>query len=132
MEDVATIFSVILLPYVVQLYEFHGKSEKLKKTKHRITTKKEQIRLCRKNYRELIVMHTGESHSEPSQTSKMEPFTKMVNYFAKIFILGADYMQIFSPGGSFNLLNRGKISSCMLSDNDVKIELRLYSTTSSR
>ena len=33
LEDVTNLSNTILLPIVVQVYEFHGKSEKLKKTK---------------------------------------------------------------------------------------------------
>ena len=49
--------------------EFHGNEEKLKKTKHGIITenkKKQQIRLCKEIYREIIIKHTTEAHSEPS------------------------------------------------------------------
>ena len=33
LEDVTNLSNTILLPIVVQVYEFHGKSEKLKKKK---------------------------------------------------------------------------------------------------
>ena len=33
LEDVTNLFDTILLPIVMQMYEFHGKSEKLKKKK---------------------------------------------------------------------------------------------------
>ena len=36
----------------------------------------------KKNYRDIIIKYTAEAHSEPSPTSKMELFAKIVNYFA--------------------------------------------------
>ena len=44
----------------------------------------------------------------------------------------AAYIEILSPGWNFNSLNHDKILSCMVSDNNVKIELQLYSKTSSQ
>ena len=93
----------------MQVYEFNGKSEKLKKKKLWISTnKKVQKSLCRKIYREVIITYTAQAHSKPSQTSKMNSFANMNNYFHK------------------NSLNRYEISSQMLSNNSVKIKLRLY------
>ena len=52
----------------------------------------------------------------------------MANFFGKSSILGADYMvDNFSQGWNFKSLNRDdEISSHMLSENNVKTELRLY------
>ena len=68
---------------LVQVYEFHGKSKKLRKTELWITTEKKKLRLCRKIYWETIIMHTAETHSEPGQTSKEEPYAKMVKSCSK-------------------------------------------------
>ena len=81
LENVTNLSNTILLPIVAQLYEFHGKSEKLKKEKLWITTdKKVTKKLCRKIHREIIVTYTALAHSEPSQTFKMEPFANMTKY----------------------------------------------------
>ena len=72
LEDVINLSNTILLPTVVQVYEFHGTSEKLKK----IITK----RLYKKIYREIIITHTALAHPEPSQTSRMDPFANMDEY----------------------------------------------------
>ena len=40
LEDVTNLSNTILLPMAVQVYEFHGKSDKLKKKKLRIITEK--------------------------------------------------------------------------------------------
>ena len=42
--------------------------------------KKVAKRLRKKVCREIIITHTALAHSEPSQTSKMEPFANMVEY----------------------------------------------------
>ena len=39
-EDVTNLSNIVLLPIVVQVYNFHGKSEKLQKKKLWITTNK--------------------------------------------------------------------------------------------
>ena len=39
--------------------------------------------MCRKIYREIIITYTAQTHSESSQTSKMEPLANMANYFCK-------------------------------------------------
>ena len=52
-------------------------------------------KLYKKVYKEIIVTHTAEAHSKPSQTSIMELFAKMIN-FGKSFVLGAAYMEILS------------------------------------
>ena len=88
--------------------------------------------LYKKLYKEIIITHTTEAHSEHSQTSKMEPFAKMIYHFHKNSVLGTANIEILSPGWNFNSLNRDEISSCMVSDSNVKIELRLYSKTWSR
>ena len=81
LEDVANLSNTIWLPVVAQVYQFHGKSEKLKKKKLWITTdKKVTKKLCRKIYREIVITHTALAHSEPSQISKMEPFANMAEY----------------------------------------------------
>ena len=67
---------------VVQVYEFHEKSENLKNKKLWITTKKKVTkRLSGEIYRDIITTHTAQAHSEPSETSKMEPFANMAKYF---------------------------------------------------
>ena len=73
-------------------------------------------------YREKIITHTAQAHSEPSQTSKMEPFANMANYFCKSYILRVDYMvENFSQGSNFKSINRDEeISFRMLSDNNIK------------
>ena len=74
-------------------------------------------------------MHIAQANSEPSQTSKTEPFAKMV-IFAKI--LGADYMiENFNACWNFNSLNRDEISSRILSGSSVIIEW-LYAKDLSR
>ena len=99
------------MPVVVLVCTFHGQFEKLRKTKLWITASKKmlQIRLCRKIYREINVTQTALAHSEPSQTSgqtsKMEPFAKMVNYFCKklhlrVWLYGGE----FQPGLKFQLV----------------------------
>ena len=51
-----------------------------------------------KIYREIIVTHTAQTDSEPSQTSKMEPFANMPNYFCKnILLRGGLMVDNFSP-----------------------------------
>ena len=80
LKDVINLSNNILQLNIVQVYEFHGKLEKLKKTKLWITTenkKKWQIKLCRKICREIIITHTAEPQAEPSQTCKMKPFVKI-------------------------------------------------------
>ena len=80
LKDVINLSNNILQLNIVQVYEFHGKLEKLKKTNLWTTTenkKKWQIKLCRKICREIIITHTAEPQAEPSQTCKMKPFVKM-------------------------------------------------------
>ena len=72
LEDVINLSNTILLPTVVQVYEFHGKSEKLKK---KITK-----RLYKKIYREIIITQTALAHPETSQISRMDPFANMDEY----------------------------------------------------
>ena len=77
---------------------------------------------------------TTQAHSEPSQTSKMEPFAlqTLPIIFVKSF-LGVDYMvKNLSRGWNFNSLIRDETSSRMISVNNVKVELRLYAKISSR
>ena len=72
-------------------------------------------------------MHTAQAHEEASQASKMEPFAKWLIFVKNSISLANDYMaESFSPGWNFNSLYRDYISSRILSDNNVKIELRLY------
>ena len=81
LENVTNLSNTILLPIVAQLYEFHGKSEKLKKEKLWIATnKKVTKKLCRKIHREIIITYTALAHSEPSQTFKMDPLANMAEY----------------------------------------------------
>ena len=105
-EDVTKPFNKILLPIVVQVYGFHGKLKKLKKTKLWVAIeikKKKQIKLYKKLYKE-IIRHTAEAHSEPSQTSNKEPFEKMINYFRKKLRLRGCLYQDFKPGMKFQLI----------------------------
>ena len=73
-----------------------------------------------------------EASSKLNRTSKMELLQKWLTLFLQIFILGVDYMDIFSPSSNFNSLNYDKISSRILSSNSVKKELRLNAKISSR
>ena len=43
----------------------------------------------------MIIIYALETHSEPTQTSMIELFPKIITYS-----LGADYMDIFSPSGA--------------------------------
>ena len=90
----------------VQVYEFYGKSEMLKKKKLWITTnKKVTKKLCRKIYIEIIITHTTQAHSKPSQTSKMKPFANINNYFRKkLHLRGGLYGREFQPGLKFQLV----------------------------
>ena len=50
-------------------------------------------------------MHTAQVHSGSSQTSKMEPFAKMVTYFCKkLQFRGGLYGGEFQPGLKFQLV----------------------------
>ena len=73
-----------------------------------------------------------EASSKLNRTSKMELLQKWLTIFLQIFILGVDYMDIFSPSSNFNSLNYDKISSLILSSSSVKKELRLNAKISSR
>ena len=73
-----------------------------------------------------------EASSKLNRTSKMELLQKWLTIFLQIFILGVDYMDIFSPSSNFISLNYDKISSRILSSNSVKKELRLNAKISSR
>ena len=77
----------------------------------------------------MIIIHALETQSEPSQTSMIELSAKMVTYS-----LGADYMDIFSPSGSFNSLNRDEISSRMshVKRKQCKIKITIICMISSR
>ena len=55
--------------------------------------------------REIIITHTEQTHSEPSQTSKMKPFKKMVIYFRrKTHLRGWLYGVEFQPALKFQLV----------------------------
>ena len=60
---------------------------------------------CVGEFKEIIITHTTLAHSEPSQTSKMEPFANINNYFRKKFHLtgGFDGGK-FQPGLKFQLV----------------------------
>ena len=88
---------------LVQIYEFHGKLKKLRKTELWITTEKKKLRLCRKIYWETIIMHTAKTHSEPGQTSKEDPFAKMVKYCSKKLNLRSWLYEGFQPRLKFQL-----------------------------
>ena len=77
--------------------------------------------MCKKLYKEIIITHTAEAHSEPSQT-----------IFEKKLRL-RDYLYgDFKPGMKFQLNKPDEISSRMVNDNNLKVELRLYAKISSR
>ena len=75
-KDNTNLSNTILLPIVIQVYKFH----KNRKSFESLQTKKQQERLCRKIYKEIIIRHTALAYSEPSQTSKMKPFAKKTEY----------------------------------------------------
>ena len=53
--------------------------------------------LYKKLYKEIIIMHTAEVHSEPSQTSKTESLLqKRLTIFAKNSVLGAAYIRFYT------------------------------------
>ena len=55
-----------------------------------------------KIYKEIITTHTVQVHSELSQTSKMEPFANMDNYFCKnLYLRGGLNSGQFQPGLKF-------------------------------
>ena len=55
--------------------------------------------------REIIITHTTQANSEPSQTSKMEPFANINNYFRKkLHLTGGFYGGEFQPGLKFQLV----------------------------
>ena len=60
--------------------------------------------LCRKIYREIDITHTAQTHSEPSQTSKMESFANITNFFSQKAIRGGLYGGEFQPGLKFQLV----------------------------
>ena len=49
-------------------------------------------------------MHVAEAHAEPSQTSNMEPFVKMVNCFRKKLHLRGCLYGDYQPGLKFQLV----------------------------
>ena len=49
-------------------------------------------------------MHTTEVHSEHSQTSKLEPFAKMIIYFWKKLHHSGCLYRDFEPGMKFQLI----------------------------
>ena len=57
---------------------------------------------------------------------------KWLTVFKSSSVLEADYVKIFSPSWNFNSFNRDEISSRMLSDNNVKVKLRLYAKISTQ
>ena len=80
-----------------------GKVEKEKALNHHKQESKKK--LCRKIYREIIITHTTQAHSEPSLTSKMEPFANITNYFRKkLHLRGGLYGGEFQPGLKFQLV----------------------------
>ena len=99
LEDATNIYNKILLPVVVQVSWKIGKVEKDEAFIHHWKQEK-TIRLFRKICRVLILTHTAEAHSEPSQTYKMELCAKMINIFRKSFILdlwqGSKYVSVLS------------------------------------
>ena len=56
---------------------------------------------------EIIITHTTEAHSEPSQTYKMEPFAKMINHFRKTLCRRGCLYRDFKPGMKFQLIKPG-------------------------
>ena len=63
-----------------------GKVEKEKALNHH-KQESNKKRLCSKIYREITITHTTLVHSDPSQTSKMEPFAKMTEYYCLVLKL---------------------------------------------
>ena len=62
---------------------------------------------CVGKFTEIIITHTTQAHShtEPHQTSKMEPFANIANYFCKKFHLrGGLYGGEFQPRLKFQLV----------------------------
>ena len=58
-----------------------------------------------KIYKEMITTHTAQTHSELSQTSKMEPFANMDNYFCKnLHLRGELYGGQFQPELKFQVV----------------------------
>ena len=115
----------------VQVYQFHGKVEKEKALNHH--KQENDKKGCVGKFTEIIITHTAQAHSELSQKSKMEPFANITDYFRKKLLLrGGSSVREFQAGLKFNSLNRDEISSYMSSNNNVKIELRLYVKISSR
>ena len=78
-----------------------GKVEKEKALNHH-KQESNKKRLCRKIYWEIIITHTMQAHSEPSQTSKMEAFVNITNYFhKKLHLRERLYGGEFQPGLKF-------------------------------
>ena len=83
MEDVINIYNTILLPLVVQVSWKIRKVEKVEAFIHHWNQEKVTIMLFRKIDPVIFATHAVEAHSEPSQTSKLEPFAKMINISEK-------------------------------------------------
>ena len=62
--------------------------------------------LFKKVYKEIIITHTTETHSEPNQTSKLETFAKMINHFWKKLRLRGCLFWDFKPDIKFQLVKR--------------------------
>ena len=60
--------------------------------------------MCRKIYREIIILHTAQGHEEASQTLKMEPFAKIVNFCKKLYLRGGVCGREFQPSLKFQLV----------------------------
>ena len=71
------------MPIVMQVSWKIGKVEKYETFVHHWKQEKVTIRWFRKIYWVIIVTHTAEALSEPSQTSKMELFAKYIKFSEK-------------------------------------------------
>ena len=55
--------------------------------------------MSEKIYREIIITHTAQAHSKPSQTSRWSLLRTWLIIFAKSSILEADYIRRVAKGG---------------------------------
>ena len=80
-EAATNLSNTILLPNLLQSISFMENRRSWKRRRFESPqTRRQQKRLCRKIYREIIIKHTALPTSEFSQTSKMEPFVNMAEY----------------------------------------------------
>ena len=80
-EAATNLSNTILLPNLLQSISFMENRRSWKRRRFESPqTRRQQKRLCRKIYREIIITHTALPNSELSQISKMEPFVNMAEY----------------------------------------------------